>query len=202
MNVRPPLPMRPDGFFGRPFALLMEAMNTQAYATTLSILDPPPGSTLLEIGFGTGAFLERAAHSMKKGRLIGVDPSPLMVKMATARLRKFTRRFDIDLRVGDDLSINEPPKSVNRIAALHSFQFWTAPEIALARLRSMLADGGALCLALRNHGKYPPQWLPNPISRSGSETALTLDALKAAGFDRASLAHSTRATDFVSATVY
>ncbi|MEZ5998222.1 MAG: class I SAM-dependent methyltransferase [Hyphomonas sp.] len=177
-----PLPMRPDGPMGRPFAMLMERMNAPAYEAVLSALQPGPGDALLEIGFGTGDFLRRAARRMKHGRLAGVDPAPLMVEMATRRLRSLAPRFTLELREADAGTLDWPPASFNAVAAIHSFQFWNDPEASLRTIRTLLKPGGKLCLSLRQHGATPPDWLPNPLSKAPDETARLIALLGACGF--------------------
>ena len=182
MTYRPPLAMQPGGPLGRPFAWLMERMNRPSYAATLGALAPQPGETLLEIGYGTGAFLALAAQRMAHGVLAGVDPSPLMTEMARRTLAPFHETFTIDLRTGTDAEVPTAPGSVHRVAAIHSFQFWPDPQSTLATPLTVLPEGGVLCLTLRRHGDAPPGWLPNPISRMPDEPGATRALLQSIGF--------------------
>lgn len=189
--------MRPAGPFGRPFAAIMEAMNAGSYRETLASLSPRQGDSLLEIGFGTGAFLRLTAGHMKSSRMTGVDPSPLMVDLAKRKLSRFSKRFEINLSVGDDESIANSGPLFSGVVAIHSFQFWRTPKTTLTRLFQRMTDGGVLCLTLRRHGAHPPAWLPNPISRSADETTQTLSLLHSSGFCEAKCYKSTRASDFL-----
>ena len=174
--------MRPSGLVGRLFGAVMERMNAHTYRWTLNHLRPTNPQSLYEIGFGTGRLLELAARSLHVRRLYGVDPSDLMVETAATRLRKFERKIDIDLRAADDSASFWPDQTFDAIVALHSFQFWPVPAKTLAALRRQLSPSGTLTIVLRRHGRRPPQWLPNPISRSSDEIAGTISALKEAGF--------------------
>lgn len=174
--------MRPHGIVGRLFAILMERMNERAYRWTVDRLRTEGPQSLYEIGFGTGRMLELAVQRLGVQRLRGVDPSDLMVSAATRRLRRFKRKVDVDLRIGDDTAPFWQSETFDAIAALHSFQFWSDPARTLAALREQLSAKGRLVLVLRQHGKNPPQWLPNPISRSGTEIVGARAALAAAGF--------------------
>lgn len=174
--------MLPHGALGRVFAWLMDRLNTPAYRRAAAALDPMAGSSVLEIGFGTGGLAVRLAPRLGEGLLAGLDPSPLMVRQARRRLERLGLPVRIDLREGTDRSLNWPPQTFSHIAALHSFQFWEAPRETLARLRGLLEPGGHLLLILRFHGSRAPAWLPNPISRGGAELEGTLEALQEAGF--------------------
>ena len=182
MSRKPPLPMRPDGPLGRPFARLMERMNAPAYEAVLDALRPLCGSALLEIGFGTGAFLHRTARRMGEGHLAGVDPAPLMVEMAEKRLQPLSDKFGVDLREADAGGLDWPAASFDHVAAIHSFQFWNDPDTSLRTIRTLLKRGGRLCLCLRQHGASPPDWLPNPVSRDPDEPRRLIALLETCGF--------------------
>jgi SAM-dependent methyltransferase len=178
---RLPQAMRPSGRMGKVFGFVMAQLNSDAYRWTVDQLRPVQPKSLLEIGFGTGHLLARAIRTLKLERAAGVDPSPLMVETAQKRLRRFARKVTLEVRQGDDASLPDGP--FDAIVALHSFQFWSDPDQALARIRTRLALGGRLVLVLRTHGpKNAPKWLPNPLSRSGNEIAATCQALERAGF--------------------
>ncbi len=177
-----PQPMRPHGLAGRIFAAVMERMNEKAYRWTIAQLKSAKPQCLFELGFGTGRCLELAGSTLPLKEVCGVDPSPLMVDQATKRMRKFKRTITADLRQGDDTSDFWPSRRFDAMIALHSFQFWPEPTATLERLRRQLSPQGRLVLVLRSHGKTPPAWLPNPISRSADELSGTKAALAAAGF--------------------
>jgi SAM-dependent methyltransferase len=198
-----PQAQHPHGVMGRLFAVLMERMNERTYRWTIDHLRDAKPESFHEIGFGTGRLLELAIRRLHVQRVRGVDPADLMVATATRRLRGFSRKVDIDLRVGDDTSALWSNETFDALAALHSFQFWSNPDATLRTLRGRLSPRGRLVLILRSHGKHPPQWLPNPISRSGDEIEGTRQALVAArlnivheqAIDRASHGFVTTAAD-------
>jgi len=183
MNDRgTPQPMRPHGLAGRLFATAMEWLNEETYRWTVTQLNPIKPQSLFELGFGTGRCLELAASKLPLKQVYGVDPSVLMVRQATKRMRKFQRSIAADLRQGDDSSVLWPHARFDAIIALHSFQFWPDPAATFAALHRQLSPQGRLVMVLRKHGKRPPQWLPNPISRSDDEIGGTKVALAVAGF--------------------
>ena len=177
MGTRTPLPMKPNRLFGR----IMEWMNGPAYRLALDLIQPQPGQSVLEIGFGTGRLLEMIANTTKDVRIAGIDPTEAMVNMAKARLQSFQGNIHADLRQGPAGALPWGDQSFETVTALHSFQFWQGPQEAVAEIQRVLKPDGRLILILRHHGARPPEWLPNPISRSGDEVNKTISMLKNSG---------------------
>jgi SAM-dependent methyltransferase len=177
---RLPQAMRPSGRVGRIFGFVMAQLNSDACRWTVDQLRAVEPTSFLEIGFGTGRLLARAIRTFRLERACGVDPSELMVDTTRKHLRRFADRVTLDIRGGDDTSLPDGP--FDAVAALHSFQFWSDPDAALARIRTRLAPGGRLVLVLRTHGGKAPEWLPNPLSRADNEIAAACKALERAGF--------------------
>lgn len=178
---RLPQPMRPSGRRGRIFGWLMARRNRPAYRWAIAQLRPVAPESLLEIGFGTGHLLDAAIRQQGVKRVVGRDPSELMVETAQKRLRRLHKKADIDVAIGDDTAL--PAGPYDAIVALHSFQFWADPRATLAKLRTMLRPGGRLILVLRRHrSRRAARKLPNPISRGGDEISAACAVAEAAGF--------------------
>lgn len=172
----------PSGWLGRPFGWIMERMNQSAYHTTLDLLAPSMGGSYLEIGTGTGAFLELVARNATPDRLVGFDPSELMVRRTRHRLDEFSE-ISVEIQIGTDEDLSSVVGPIRYVAAIHSYQFWRKPKATLQNIYNLMEQGGTLCLALRHHKIPAPEWLPNSISRSKDEVGLTLDLLRSSGFD-------------------
>lgn len=173
----PPLPMSPTKWFGR----VMEAINAPAYVAATSRL--PLEGAALEIGFGTGKVIEIL---LKRGRyelVAGVDPTPEMVDFALKRSVVRQAGARVDLRLGSDAVLPWPECSFSVVLALHCFQFWSDPTRSMREVRRVLRPEGVFRLVLRDHGKTPPAWLPNPISRSGDEIGGLRELLQSSRFD-------------------
>lgn len=181
-NGKPPLPMRPAGTAGRVFGVLMERMNTGAYRKALKIMAPRDGQCFLEIGFGTGKLVELLLNAAPDVRVAGIDPTETMVEVARARKAVERAGARADLRVGTASTLPWEDAHFDGACALHSFQFWPAPDRDLEEIRRVLKPGGTLLLVLRDHSNGAHSWLPNPASRSGNEVEATLALLEAAGF--------------------
>lgn len=171
------LAMTPTKLFGR----LMEAMNAAAYREAIQGL--PARGAVLEIGFGTGRFLEMLAASGSYALIAGIDPTPAMVAMAGARPALRQPGSQADIRLGTAESLPWGEATFDAVVAIHCFQFWSDPHAAVQEVRRVLKTGGLLRLVLRAHGAHPPDWLPNPISRAGDEDAGASALLSAAAFE-------------------
>lgn len=177
-----PLAMRPQGVAGRVFGFLMEWMNRGAYRAALSALAPQAVERFLEIGFGTGRFAELLLASAPGIRVAGVDPAETMVIVANARPGVREAEAHADLRLGDDTDLPFDPSSFDGVVALHSFQFFADPARTLSTIHRLLKPAGRFVLVLRDHSRSAPDWLPNPVSRSGDEVGGAMQLLAECGF--------------------
>jgi ubiquinone/menaquinone biosynthesis C-methylase UbiE len=164
------------------FGLIMQTFNARAYAFALSLLEQAPYSAVLEIGFGSGRFLETVLSCDKAVVIFGVDPTPAMFDLARRKpnIKRAGNRADI--RIGDAAHLPWPAAHFDAVVAIHSFQFWRPPEACVAEAHRVLKPGGRLILVLRDHSAHAPSWLPNPISRSGREVEGALALLAQTGF--------------------
>jgi SAM-dependent methyltransferase len=98
------------------------------------------GTTLVDLGCGTGSLAAAAAAEAR--RVIGVDPSPAMLEVARRRsgvVEWVEAGFLTYEHAGD------PPQLVHSRNALHHLpDFWKG--IALARAHDLLSPGGVLVL--------------------------------------------------------
>jgi len=122
----------------------------------LDLLDPPPGTTLLDVGTGTGEVALRAAARVGfEGRVIGNDIAAAMVSLArqTAEKRGVT---NIALCRMDAEQLGFPDASFDTVTCAFSlFQF---PDMgrALAEMWRVLKPGGRLGLSNWGPGYFSP----------------------------------------------
>jgi len=159
----------------------MERLNAGAYRQALVALRAGGARSYLEIGFGTGRFLEMLLEASPDCRVAGVDPTPTMVEVARNRRAIRAAGERADLRLGSDADLPWPDRNFDAAVALHSFQFWPDPERSLRDITRVLRRPGRLVLVLRDHSHRAPAWLPNPISRSGRELEGAVQLLRDSG---------------------
>ncbi len=107
-------------------------------AALLDVLAPPPSSTLLDFGAGTGLYAVELARLRPDLRVLALDEQPAMIE----RLRAALARADVA-----NVAAIEPPAlaalrgTVARILALNVLH--ELGDDALGALRALLAPGGA-----------------------------------------------------------
>ncbi|WP_310483559.1 class I SAM-dependent methyltransferase [Chamaesiphon sp. VAR_48_metabat_403] len=177
-----PLPQSPSGFTGKLFGKLMEWTNAAAYQKVLQALAPSNNERFLEIGFGTGRFCEMLLSATTGTFVAGIDPTETMVETALNRLIKKGSSDRIDIRQGTDDSLPWDDDRFDGIIAIHCFQFWQDPDLSIAEISRVLRPQGRIIIAFRDHSTNAPDWLPNPISRSGREVENTISLLEKHGY--------------------
>jgi ubiquinone/menaquinone biosynthesis C-methylase UbiE len=187
------LPANPSGLMGGIFGKLMELTNADAYKKALQALNSVENERFLEIGFGTGRFAEMLLASTPKTFVCGIDPTATMVETALNRLCKGGLGNRIDLRQGTDESLPWDDRQFDGIIAIHCFQFWQDPDRSLTEISRVLRPHGRIIIIFRDHSTRAPDWLPNPLSRSGKEVELAIGLLEKYGYsimDRSSAGSS------------
>ncbi len=176
------LPANPSGFTGKLFGKLMEWTNADAYQKTLQALAPSDRERFLEIGFGTGRFAQMLLSSTTGTFVAGVDPTETMVETAFNRLVKKGLGDRIDIRQGTDNSLPWCDDRFDAVIAIHCFQFWQDPDLSIAEISRVLRTQGCIIIAFRDHSTNAPDWLPNPLSRSGREVENAIGLLEKHGY--------------------
>ncbi|MCP4360472.1 MAG: methyltransferase domain-containing protein [Chloroflexi bacterium] len=115
----------------------------------LRLLNPIPGETLLEIGPGTGQSLIAAARMIgNNGRIVGIDLSLGMLRVAQKRLWRANLQDRCSLACGDGLTLPLGTNSVDGVFICFTLELFDTPELplVLAEIRRVLGDNGRLCV--------------------------------------------------------
>ena len=147
---------RPSGVLGRLAGWTMSRNNRERGLLVLDRLGIEPEDRVLEVGFGPGVSLARAAELAHRGQVVGVDHSELMWKTARKRNAKAVAAGRIELHLGTLENLPASAQPFDKAYAVNVFQFWPRPELELAALRSLLRPAGTLLLALQPRGKRHP----------------------------------------------
>lgn len=142
---------KPTGSFGR---LVMPAVfnlgNVALNDFMGDILDVKENDHVLEIGFGTGKFLNKAAKHIGGGLIEGIDLSDTMVAIAKRKNRKYIAGKKVSIRQGDFLEAAYFDNSFDKICSANTIYFWSDPEHYVRKILRILKPGGNLILAFED----------------------------------------------------
>lgn len=174
----------PSGLFGR-FCFWVMGHETKVHnEVAVQLLDVRPSDRVLEIGFGHGRTLAKLAALAPSGFIAGIDPSALMVRLASQRFRSLIERGAMVVSEATGARIPHDDASFDRVCGVHTIYFWPEPQRDFCEIRRVLRKGGKLVFAFRDKQdaartkKYPPA-----IYRFYDEDELALLA-RNCGFDR------------------
>lgn len=121
----------------RDWADLMEPAMRQLYVAILDRIAPSAGTTLLDVGCGSGLFCRLAAD--RGATVFGLDAAPGLLDIARERVPRGT--FD----VGDLGNMPYANNSFDVVTSLNSFPYASSPVAAL-REAGRVARRGALVI--------------------------------------------------------
>jgi SAM-dependent methyltransferase len=114
--------------------------------------------SVFEYGLGTGRFAETllGEHLPSTASYRGVDLSPVMVELATARLARFGARASVALSDGGP-PIAEPTGEFDRFVTNFVLDLLSADDVVrvIGEAHRMLRPGGRLCVASLSPGHGP-----------------------------------------------
>ena len=136
----------PTGLLGRFLARIMATETTSANEKTLELLAIQPHDHVLEIGFGHGRTLSRAAAIASSGFVAGIDVSEDMVHTATRWNQQFIKEGRVEVQCASSLQIPYPPQSFDRVYATHTLYFWEHPQRHLQEIHRVMKNGARFVL--------------------------------------------------------
>jgi len=114
-----------------------------------------PNDRVLDVACGRGAVLVPAARVVGVGgRVLGIDLSPEMVRLAGARAA--AEAVDAEVAIMDAEQLDLPDRSFDVVLCAFGIFFLPDPERALAGFRRVLVPDGTV--ALSTWGAEDPRW--------------------------------------------
>lgn len=143
---------RPTGLLGRVVGLILATRpsNLERNMRTLAQLGIRPDDHILEIGFGPGIAIARAAELAKRGKVTGIDHSEVMLRQATRRNAIAIASGRVDLRLGSAESLPEFSERLDKVIAINSYMFWKDSEAVLLGIRKRMKSGGVIALTFQS----------------------------------------------------
>jgi len=137
---------KPTGFFGKLMARAMARGHKDFYINTARVLNLSQDDKYLEIGFGSGVFIEEYASIVAK--VAGLDISEDMVNLAESINAELVTSGKAEFRQGDVKSIPWDDNEFTAVCGIETFYFWPEPEASLKEIFRVLAPGGRVVIEM------------------------------------------------------
>ncbi len=142
---------KPSGLLGTIAGLIMRVRpsNRERNMRTLALLDIRPEDHVLEVGFGPGLSIERAAELASRGKVVGIDHSQLMFRQARRRNAKAIGAARVELLLESAERLPDFPVRFDKVFAVNVYMFWNDPVTILRSLRDVMKPGGRIALTFQ-----------------------------------------------------
>ncbi len=181
---------QPSGILGSLLARVMAVETAAENAAALELLEIQPTDRVLELGFGHGRTIARAARAAYAGFVAGVDWSQRMVQVATRYNRRLIGDGRAELKRSLSSQLPYPDRGFDKVYAVHTIYFWTAPSEDLREIARVMKLGARLVLAFRPrdastsaafpdgiYKHYAPEEVQTLLEDAGFEDVQTIDRL-------------------------
>ena len=146
---------QPSGALGALAGAVMarRGSNQRRNAWTVQLLDVQPGDHVLEIGYGPGLAIHRAAQLAPHGRVVGIDHSQVMQRQARRRNRRAVGSGRVQLLHGSLADLAGRAAEFHKALAVNVFMFWPDPVAALRQVAKVLLPGARIALTMQPRGR-------------------------------------------------
>lgn len=158
---------RPEGLLGRIGGRLMVRGKADCGRWLAAKLGLADNASILEVGCGPGVVLGVLAEAAPRGRVVGVDPSPVMLRQARGRNIEAIRAGRVELLGGDAEAIPAGDASVDIVVALNSVQLWHDRLAGFRECRRVLRRAGVLCVGFTPEAGPPPEGWEEDLCHAG-----------------------------------
>jgi SAM-dependent methyltransferase len=154
------------------------ASNRERNRWTVSLLELKPEDRVLEIGFGPGLAIDWASGQVMRGKVVGIDHSEVMWRLASKRNRAAIELGKVELLRQSARHLAELGMSFDKAFTVNCLMFWPDPLETLRDLRQILEPGATLAVT---HQSRKSGAAASDVAAAEDEIR---ELLVAAGFDR------------------
>lgn len=135
----------------------MEEHHLPIAAPALSMMDLKPDDRVLDLGCGSGWLSRRIAHMVSKGRVVGIDLAPEMVRHARSASKELT---NLSFLEGAADGIPFADRSFTKIISVESAYYWPDAAGSVLEMFRVLAGGGSAWIVINYYRDNPHahQW--------------------------------------------
>jgi ubiquinone/menaquinone biosynthesis C-methylase UbiE len=137
------------GVVGRLIAFVMARESLEPNRRAVEALNVAATDSVLDVGCGPGTALTGLASKARKGRVVGIDPSPLMVEIARRRNRNQIAAGQVSILQADVTAIPGPDSAFDKVMCVHVIYFWESLETGLREIARVLKPGGRAVFLFR-----------------------------------------------------
>ncbi|MGH0179547.1 UNVERIFIED_CONTAM: hypothetical protein FKN15_002020 [Acipenser sinensis] len=162
---------------------LMKRTNRVLEENAVRLCEIQADNTVLEVGFGPGLGLQEAVQYLTdpRGKLLGLDYSEYMHKVARERLRDHIASGKVRLFQGRVESIPLPACSVDKVYHCNCHLYWPDMRAGNAELLRVMRPGALMVSTLNlDFLRWGLAW--GFLQGANVEPKPYLEALRAAGF--------------------
>ena len=105
-----------------------------------------PEDVVVDVGCGSGEAVRIAAECVVRGRAIGVDPTPAMIRIAAEHTHDHPCVDRIQFIEGPAEKLPLESGSADVVLAINSLHHWAQPDVGLDEVWRILVPGGRLLI--------------------------------------------------------
>lgn len=140
----------------------------------MELLELDPADHLLEIGCGAGIAVSLICERLASGRITAIDRSATAVRAASERNRAHVEAGRATILRQSLEEADFGGQRFGKILAVNVNAFWTRPAPSLARLKALLAPGGAAYLLYQPPSASQACRLVDELTRAIPDVGLTV----------------------------
>lgn len=124
--------------------------NGAAQHEILDLLDAHPGERILEIGHGPGVLLRLLTDRTGARQVVGVDPSPVMRRMALRRCADAVAAGRVEVCPGSATATGLPDSTFDRVVSVNNAPFWDDIPAGFAELSRVARPDATVVVAFHS----------------------------------------------------